>query len=72
MIAALGTLGQGSAKTVTGQAMTMALASVTVDLNQQVNVTGISMNAQLASASGKADIDVIPTGFGLTMSHRNW
>jgi len=68
MIAALGTLGQGSAKTVTGQAMTMALASVTADLNQQVNVTGISMNAQLASASGKANIDVIPTGFGLTIA----
>jgi hypothetical protein len=68
MIAALGTLGQGSAKTVTGQAMTMALASVVADLNQEVSVTGISMNAQLASASGKTDIDVIPTGFGLTIA----
>jgi len=68
MIAALGTLGQGSAKTVTGFSLPMALASVTVDLNQQVDVTGISMNAQLASASGKADIDVIPTGFGLTIA----
>ena len=68
MIAALGTLGQGSAKTVTGFSLPMALASVTVDLNQQVNVTGFPLNNQLASVTGKADIDVIPTGFGLTIA----
>jgi len=68
MIAALGTLGQGSAKTVTGQAMTMALASVTVALNTPVDVTGFALNNQLASVSGYSDIDVIPTGFGLTIA----
>ena len=68
MIAALGTLGQGSAKTVTGQAMTMALASVTVALNTPVDVTGFPLNNQLASVTAYSDIDVIPTGFGLTIA----
>jgi hypothetical protein len=64
---ALGTLAQGSAKTVTGEAMTMSLASVTIDLNTPVDVTGIGASIALASVTAYTDIDVIPTGFGLTM-----
>ncbi len=68
MIAALGTLGQGSAKTVTGFGLPMTLASVTVDLNTPVNVTGFALNNQLAGVTAFTDINVIPTGFGLTMA----
>ena len=68
MIAALGTLGQGSAKTVTGFGLPITLASATVDLNTPVNVTGFALNNQLAGVTAFTDIDVIPTGFGLTMA----
>ena len=58
MIGALGTLGmQGDvAPSVTGIAMSAALGNETIDLNQQVNVTGNPLLARVASVSAFTDV----------------
>lgn len=68
MIGALGTLGmQGDVLPVpTGIAMSANLGSVTVDLNQQVNVTGNPLLARVASVSAFTDVNATFNGFGLT------
>ena len=68
MIGALGTLGmQGDVLPVpTGIAMSANLGSVTVDLNQQVNVTGNPLLARVASVSAFTDATATFNGFGLT------
>jgi len=70
MIGALGTLGfQGDVLPVpTGIAMSANLGSVTVDLNQQVNVTGNPLLARVASVSAFTDATATFNGFGLTMN----
>jgi len=68
MIGALGTLGmQGDVLPVpTGIAMSANLGSVTVDLNQQVNVTGNPLLARVASVTAFTDVNATFNGFGLT------
>jgi len=68
MIGALGTLGfQGNvAPTVTGISMSAALGNETIDLNQQVNVTGNPLLARVASVSAFTDATATFNGFGLT------
>ncbi len=68
MIGALGTLGfQGDVLPVpTGLPLTAGLGSVTVDLNQQVNVTGNPLLARVASVSAFTDVNATFNGFGLT------
>ncbi len=68
MIGALGTLGmQGDvAPSVTGIAMSAALGNETIDLNQQVNVTGNPLLARVASVSAFTDVNATFNGFGLT------
>ncbi len=68
MIGALGTLGfQGDVLPVpTGLPLTAGLGSVTVDLNQQVNVTGNPLLARVASVSAFTDATATFNGFGLT------
>jgi len=68
MIGALGTLGmQGDvAPSVTGIAMSAALGNETIDLNQQVNVTGNPLLARVASVSAFTDATATFNGFGLT------
>lgn len=68
MIGALGTLGfKGDVLPVpTGIAMSTALGSVTIDLNQQVNVTQNPMLARVASVSAFTDATATFNGFGLT------
>ena len=44
------------------------MSSVAVDLNTPVDVTGISMNNQLASPSVVIHVDVGVTGLALTMN----
>jgi hypothetical protein len=68
MIGALGTLGfKGDVLPVpTGIAMSAALGSVTIDLNQQVNVTQNPMLARVASVSAFTDATATFNGFGLT------
>jgi len=68
MIGTLGTLGmQGDVLPVsTGIAMSAALGSVTVDLNQQVNVTGNPLLARVASVSAFTNATATFNGFGLT------
>jgi hypothetical protein len=68
MIGALGALGmQGDVLPVpTGIAMSANLGSVTVDLNQQVNVTGNPLLARVASVSAFTDVNATFNGFGLT------
>ena len=70
MIASLGTLGfKGDVLPVpTGIAMSANLGSVTVDLNQQVNVTGNPLLARVASVSAFTDVTATFNGFGLTMN----
>ena len=70
MIGALGTLGfQGDVLPVpTGIAMSANLGSVTVDLNQQVNVTGNPLLARVASVSAFTDVTATFDGFRLTMN----
>ena len=67
-ILSLGTLGfQGDVLPVpTGIAMSANLGSVTVDLNQQVNVTGNPLLARVASVSAFTDVNATFNGFGLT------
>jgi hypothetical protein len=59
MIGALGTLGfQGDvAPTVTGFGLSAALGNETIDLNQQVNVTGNPLLARVASVSAFTDVN---------------
>jgi hypothetical protein len=73
MIASLGTLGfKGDVLPVpTGLPLTAGLGSVTVDLNQQVNVTGNPLLARVASASGFTDVTATFNGFGLTTTLGN-
>jgi hypothetical protein len=68
MIGTLGTLGmQGDVLPVpTGLSLTAGLGSVTVDLNQQVNVTGNPLLARVASVSAFTDVSATFNGFGLT------
>jgi len=68
MIGALGTLGfKGDVLPVpTGLPLTAGLGSVTVDLNQQVNVTGNPLLARVASVSAFTDATATFNGFGLT------
>ena len=68
MIASLGTLGfKGDVLPVpTGLPLTAGLGSVTVDLNQQVNVTGNPLLARVASVSAFTDVNATFNGFGLT------
>jgi hypothetical protein len=68
MIGALGTLGfQGDvAPTITGFGLSANLGNETVDLNQQVNVTGNPLLARVASVSGFTDVTATFNGFGLT------
>ena len=70
MIGALGTLGfQGDvAPTVTGIAMSAALGNETIDLNQQVNVTGNPLLARVASVSAFTNATATFNGFGLTIN----
>lgn len=70
MIGALGTLGfKGDVLPVpTGLPLTAGLGSVTVDLNQQVNVTGNPLLARVASVSAFTDVNATFNGFGLTMN----
>jgi len=68
MIGALGTLGfKGDVLPVpTGLPLTAGLGSITVDLNQQVNVTGNPLLARVASVSAFTDVNATFDGFGLT------
>ena len=68
MIGALGTLGmQGDvAPSVTGIAMSAVLGNETIDLNQQVDVTGNPLLARVASVSAFTDVNATFNGFGLT------
>jgi hypothetical protein len=70
MIGALGNLGfQGDVLPVpTGIAMSANLGSVTVDLNQQVDVTGFALTAALGDETAFSDVIVDTTGFGLTIT----
>ena len=70
MIGALGNLGfQGDVLPVpTGIAMSANLGSVTVDLNQQVDVTGFALTAALGDETAFSDVTVDTTGFGLTIT----
>ena len=70
MIGALGNLGfQGDVLPVpTGIAMSANLESVTVDLNQQVDVTGFALTAALGDETAFSDVIVDTTGFGLTIT----
>jgi len=70
MIGALGNLGfQGDVLPVpTGIAMSANLGSVTVDLNQQVDVTGLALTAALGDETAFSDVTVDTTGFGLTIT----
>ncbi len=52
----------------TGFGLSANLGSVTVDLNQQVNVTGNPLLARVASVSAFTDVTATFNGFGLTMN----
>ncbi len=68
MIGALGTLGQGSSKTVTGFGLTNTLGSATLDANSIPTISALTeQRVRLSSDSVikiHADVDI--TGFGLT------
>ena len=51
--------------------LTAALASVSAVPSQEVDVTVISMNAQLASVTTVIHVDISVTGLGLTMNQGN-
>jgi len=68
-IASLGTLGmQGDVSlSVTGIAMTANLGTSTVELNQQVDVTGNPLLSRVASVTAFSNATATFDGFGLTM-----
>lgn len=67
-ILSLGTLGmQGDVSpNVTGIAMSAVLGNETIDLNQQVDVTGNPLLARVASVTAFTDVTATFNGFGLT------
>ena len=67
-ILSLGTLGmQGDVSpSVTGIAMSAVLGNETIDLNQQVDVTGNPLLARVASVTAFTDVTATFNGFGLT------
>jgi|TARA_R100001463_G_scaffold236_2_gene1107 hypothetical protein len=73
MIGALGTLGFSASvlPVPTGIAMSANLGSVTVDLNQQVNVTGFPLTAALGDETVFSNVTVDLTGFPLTIALNN-
>ena len=69
----LGTIGfQGDVSpSVTGIAMTAVLGNETVDLNQQVDVSGQFQRVRLSSVTAFADVTATFNGFELTMAQGN-